>query len=310
VRSLLDLAGLIEAMEKALAAFSRGDVNQPVRTVLDVGPGRGFYGLMPAEITGEDECLGAKLVSVFPGNRAAGLPTHKAVILLHDSRTGNLLAAMDGDYITEMRTAAASAVSVRLLARRGASTAGLLGSGVQAGSHVEALRRLSPSVHIRVWSPTRENARRFAERRRVELAASPVEAVRGADIIILATAAITPIIESAWVSNGAHLVAVGACRPNHREMDPSLLARARLFVDSRTAAMKESGDILLAISEGYFTESHIAGELGEVALKRIPGRTSERELTIFKSLGLAIEDVAAARLAYARALAQGRGIML
>jgi len=309
VRSVLPMSDLIVSMEDALARFSAGDVQQPVRTVLEVGTQKAFFGLMPACDPGRP-ALGAKMVTVFGGNAGRGLPTHLATIVLLDPETGALLALMDGRYITEARTAAVSAVSVRHLARPQASTLAILGTGVQARSHLEAYAGIRTLRDVRVWSPKVSSRQRFVE----EMTGAPVramagaeEAVRGADLIVLATSSPTPVIEDAWVTPGAHLVSVGACRPDQREVAPELTARARLFVDSRAGALAESGDVLLGIAERRFTPDHIAGELGELILGRVRGRRADEEITMFKSLGMAVEDIAAAELVYMRALERGTG---
>jgi alanine dehydrogenase len=299
VRAVLSLPELIGAMESALAAFSTGKVDQPVRTAIEVHD-RTFFASMPA-YDGAHGILGAKLVTVFPENAAHGLHTHLAAISLFDAETGELTAVMDGRYITELRTAAASAVSVRHLARQDAAILAILGSGVQARSHLAALPLVRPFRQIRAWSPTPEHLRAFAVGR-VQAAGSAEEAVRGADVVLIATSAVTPAIDNAWVAAGAHVIAIGACRPSQREIDPALVARSALFVDSRAAAVKESGDVIPHGAE------HICAELGEVICGRKPGRRSAEEVTLYKSLGLAIEDLTAANLVYRRAREQGRGL--
>jgi ornithine cyclodeaminase len=315
VRSLLPMSDLIEAMEDALARFSAGDVLQPVRTVLTVGPTKAYFGLMPAYMP-QPARLGAKLVTVFGNNEARGLPSHLATIVLLDPDTGALQAILDGRYITEARTAAVSAVSARHLARAEASTLAIVGSGVQARSHLEALAEVRPLREVRVWSPREPSRDRFvvemAGRTPAQLraAASAEDAVRGADIVVLATSSPTPVVQNAWVAAGAHVMSVGACRPDQREMDPALVARARLFVDSRAAALVESGDVVLGIREGRFTPSHIGGEIGQVVMGRASGRGDAGDVTIFKSLGMAVEDVVAADLVLSRAIEQGSGAEL
>ncbi len=309
VRAALQPAELIGAMEGALQALSDGEVNQPVRTALEIGD-RSFFAVMPA-FDGRRGILGAKLVSVAPANHARGIPTHLAAIALFDAVTGELLAVVDGRYITEVRTAAASAVSVRRLARADARVLAILGSGVQARSHLELLPMVREFAEIRVWSPTAAHRLKFAlEAPSVRATDSADEAVRGADVIVLATNAVTPAIDNRWVKDGAHVIALGACRVSQREIDPELLARAALFVDSRAAALAESGDVVQSIAEGRFGPEHIRAELGAVIAGRAPGRTSPEEVTVFKSLGQAIEDLVAADLAWRRASAGGRGIRL
>jgi ornithine cyclodeaminase len=303
---------LIETMETALKAFSAGQAVQPVRTVLQVGPGTAFFGVMPA-YQPAPAALGAKLVTVFHENHARGLPSHLATIILLDPETGALAAVMDGRYITEARTAAVSAVSVRHMARSDAARLALLGSGVQARSHLEAIAVVRRLKEVRVWSPTAANRERFAREHAADVdgelraVSSARDAVENADVIVLATSASTPIVERAWIADGAHICAVGACRPDIREMDGALVAAGRLVVDSRAGARAEAGDIVLAVQEGRIAENHIAGELGEVVAGRIAGRETASQITIFKSLGMAVEDVAAAELTWRRAAERGLG---
>jgi ornithine cyclodeaminase len=311
VRACVDMPLLIEAMSGALAEFSAGRVTQPVRTVLEVGVEKNYFGVMPAAIDGSG-AVGTKLVTVYPGNHAKGLTSHLATIVLLDHATGGLLALLDGRYITEARTAAVSAVSVQRLARPDASTLAILGSGVQAQSHLEAIRHVRALTSVRVWSPTRPHRDAFAVEAsatglNVTACESAADAVRGADIIVLVTASKTPILDNADVAAGAHVCAVGACRPDQREMPTALVKRARVFVDSRAAALKEAGEVLIPIGEGAITAAHIAGELGDVVNDTVAGRTGTDDVTIFKSLGMAVEDVVAAHLAVARARERGLG---
>ncbi len=306
---------LIVEMEEALRAYSTGGVTQPLRTVLSVGD-LAFFGVMPA-YRAEPAALGTKLVTVTPGNAERGLPTHLATILLHDPQTGELRAVLDGRLITEARTAAVSAASTRSLARAEASVLAILGSGVQARSHLEAIAIVRHLTEVRVWSPTPEHRANFVRsvgdsNFAVRDAGSAREAVDGADIIVTATASPTPVLEGSWVSAGAHICAVGSARPNMRELDTALIARARVYVDSRQAALAEAGDLVIPIEEGRWTADKIVGELGELLAGRVPGRMSPGEITIFKSLGMAIEDVAAADLVYRRAaeVGLGRGLVV
>jgi alanine dehydrogenase len=315
VKSLLSMSELITAMEAALARFSAREVLQPVRTVLSVGPTRAFFGLMPAYIE-QPARLGAKLVTVFNENHRRGLPSHLATIVLFDPETGALIAVMDGRYITESRTAAVSAVSARHLSDAEAATLAIIGSGVQARSHLHAYAQVRTLRDVRVWSPNARSRERFVAEMTGQVPAqlhdspSAREAVEGADLIVLATSSPTPVIEDQWIAAGAHVVSVGACRPDQREMAPELVARARLFVDSRAAALVESGDVVLGIAERRFDERHIAGELGEVVLNRMAGRTSPDQITVFKSLGMAVEDVVTADLVFRRAVESGAGTEL
>jgi len=290
VGRLLRMGEVITAMEKALADFSGGKVVQPVRTMLPVAEHQGFLGLMPA-YTGS--ALGAKLVAFYPRNTE--VPTHHATILLFEPGTGEPLVTMDGRLITEVRTAAVSAVATDRLAKHDASVLALIGSGVQARSHLEALRLVRDFREVRVWSP--RHARAFAEEHGVVAAASAEEAVRGADVVVTATTSQTPVLFGEWLLPGAHVNAVGAARPDWRELDDGVLSRARVYVDSREAAMKESGDVIAA--------GEVVAEIGEVAAGTGPGRRSAEEVTLFKSLGLAVEDMATAELVYRKALSGG-----
>jgi alanine dehydrogenase len=308
IRAVLPMADLIAAMETALAAFSSGQVVQPVRPVVEMGAAA-FFAAMPGFVRAP-AVLGAKLVAVIAANQTRGLPTHRASILLLDPETGALIALMDGRLITEMRTAAVSAVSAKYMARPDAEVLAILGSGVQARSHLAAFTLWRAFSEVRVWSPTPAHVRQFAAESPspVRACQSAAEAVHGAGVVVLATASSTPVVEDSWVVPGAHVISVGACRPNQREIDPALLARARLVVDSRSSAFLESGDVVMGLAEGRFARGHIVAELGEVIAGGVPGRTSELEVTVFKSLGLAVEDLAAASLAYERARVQRKGI--
>ncbi len=289
VRQHLRMADLIPAMEKALIDFSADKVTQPVRSVIKVDPPGGFLGLMPA-LTPDG--LGLKTVTFYPANATRGIPTHMATIFLVDPQTGTPLAIMDGRLITEMRTAAVSAAATKLLAPPDAKVLAILGSGVQAHSHAEALRLVRNFEEIRVWSPTREHAERFAKE--VGAAAMSAEdAVRGADVIITVTNSQTAMLKGSWLKSGCHVNAVGACRPDWRELDDEAMTNV-VFVDSREGAMKESGDVILSGAEIY-------AELGEALAGKVSSRANE--ITIFKSLGMAAEDIAAAMLVYRAASA-------
>lgn len=282
MQRLLTYQELIPAIERALAELSAGRVVQPVRVVVPVADHQGFFGVMPAYAGS----LGAKLVTFYPGNK--DLHTHHALIALFRPETGEPIAVMDGRLITEMRTAAASAVATQHLARADAKVLGILGSGVQAGSHLAAVRQVRTFSEVRVWSP--RNAQGFAARHGVTAARSPEDAVRGADVVVVAVSSRTPVLEGRWLSPGTHVNAIGATRPDWRELDDDLVTRARVFVDSREAAGKESGDVIAA--------RNVVGEIGEVVLGKKPGRGSAAEITLFKSVGVAVEDVVSAALVY------------
>ena len=284
VRQHLRMADLIPAMEKALIDFSAGRVTQPVRSIIHVDPPGGFLGLMPA-LTPDG--LGLKAVTFYPSNAERGIPTHMATIFLVDPETGTPLAIMDGRLITEMRTAAVSAAATKLLAAPDSKILAILGSGVQARSHVEALRLVRQFEEIRVWSPTMEHAQQFA--REVSAKATSAEqAVRSADVVVTATNSKTPVLKGSWLKPGCHVNAIGACRPDWRELDDDAMSNV-VFVDSREGAMKESGDVILSGAKIY-------AELGEALAGKVQSRANET--TIFKSLGMAVEDIAAALLVY------------
>ena len=289
VRALLRMDELIDAMRGALRDLSAGRVEQPMRVVLPIAEHGGFFGVMPAY----GGALGAKLVTFYPKNKDTH--THHAMILLFRPETGEPLVTMDGRLITEMRTAAVSAVATDALARENVPVLAILGSGVQARSHLEALRIVRKFQEVRVWSP--RNSEKFAQEFNVSAAASAEEAVRGADVIVVATAATTPVLRGEWLAPGAHINAVGATRPNWRELDDEVLRQARIYVESREAAMKESGDVIAA--------GKIFAEIGEVLAGSKAGRQSGEEITLFKSVGVAVEDITAASLVYERAAGSG-----
>jgi alanine dehydrogenase len=290
VRGLLRMEELIPAIARGLADLSGGKVVQPMRVMMPIVDHGGFLGVMPAY----SGALGAKLVTFYPNNQ--GIPSHHATILLFRPETGEPLCVMDGRLITEMRTAAMSAVATRLLARTDASVLGILGSGVQARGHLEALRLVRTFREVRAWSP--RNARAFAERFGIQAAASAEEAVRGADVIVVATTSETPVLRGDWLSPGAHVNAVGAPRPTWRELDDDVLQRSRLYVDQREAATRESGDVIAA--------GTVYAEIGEVVAGTKEGRRSADEITLFKSVGIALADVVSADLVYRRAAEANR----
>ena len=284
VANVLKYEQLIPAMEKALSDFSAGRVIQPVRNLLTIEEGKRFLGIMPA-VT--QNAMGAKLVCFYPKNAGTGVPTHLAMIMLFEPETGQPLACMDGRLITEMRTAAVSAAVTKYLAPEKSRILTLLGSGVQAEAHMQALRRVCHFEEVRVWSRTPEHAKRFAERHGARAMAIE-SAVRGADVIVTATSASEPFLKGAWLKPGAHVNAVGSARPTWRELDDEAMQNT-VIVDSREAVRKESGDVILS-NAPIFAE---AGEL--FAGSKIPERSAT---TVFKSVGIAVEDITAARLVY------------
>jgi thiomorpholine-carboxylate dehydrogenase len=275
---------LIDAMESALAQFSRGSDLHPVRTILTVEERARYVGLMPA-VSGD--VMGLKFVTFYPANAGTEVPTHNATILLYRTDNGQPLAAMDGRLITEMRTAAVSAAVTRRLATPGSRILALLGSGVQARAHLEALRCVRELSEVRVWSRTPEHAASFAREHGVNAMSSAEDAVRGADVVVTATAAQDPVLRGAWLKPGAHVNAVGSCRPDWRELDDDAM-RGTIVVDSREAVAKEAGDVILSGAPIY-------AEAGEIfsGVKESPPQSAT---TVFKSVGLACEDIAAAKL--------------
>jgi ornithine cyclodeaminase/alanine dehydrogenase-like protein (mu-crystallin family) len=285
VRARLRWDELIDAMERALAEFSRGAVIQPVRNVLTIEERRRYLGIMPAVL---GDVMGLKFVTFYPINAGTGLPTHNATIVLYRTDTGQPLAAMDGRLITEMRTAAVSAAITKYLAPPENRILALLGSGVQAQSHLQALSRVRTFSEVRVWSRTAAHAERFAREHGANAVPSAREAVRGADVVVTATAAHDPILKGAWLKPGAHVNAVGSSRPDWRELDDEAMANT-VVVDSREAAAREAGDVIMA-------KATIYAEIGEIFAGTKPPTPSVT--TVFKSVGLAVEDVAAAKLAF------------
>jgi ornithine cyclodeaminase/alanine dehydrogenase-like protein (mu-crystallin family) len=284
VRAVLRWDHLIDAMERALAAFSAGQVLQPVRNLMEIEAGKRYLGVMPAVA---QDAMGLKLVSFYPGNAGTNIPTHMATVLLFRPETGEPLVVMDGRLITEMRTAAVSAAVTKRLAAPDAHVLALLGSGVQAKAHLEALARVRRFDDIRVWSQTAEHAKRFADEHGAT-AMGAESAVRDADVVVTATNARQPILLGEWLKPGAHVNAVGSPRPNWRELDDAAMANV-LVVDSREAVLKESGDVILS-------KAPIYAEAGELFVGAKPAPASAT--TVFKSVGIAVEDIAAAKLVF------------
>jgi len=317
VRRLLPVADCIEVMADALAALARGEAMQPLRSAHRLPSGRGLLGVMPAYL-GPIDAPGIKVITVFPGNHGTELDAHQGAVLLFEGQRGQLVAIIDGTELTAIRTAAVSGVATRALARADAGDLALLGSGTQARTHLAAMAAVRPLRRVRVWSRDRARAAAFAGRAaaeracacEVEIAGSAREAVTGADLICTTTSARTPILEGAWLAAGAHVNAVGACVPSARELDGSAVARARLIVDRRESALNEAGDFLLARADGAIDDDHIAGELGDVLVGTAAGRRSDHDVTLFKSLGIGVEDVAAAHAVHQRAREQGAGIAI
>jgi ornithine cyclodeaminase/alanine dehydrogenase-like protein (mu-crystallin family) len=311
VERLLDMPGCMAAMEEALVALARGDFHLPLRPVVRPPGESSFLGLMPTFRGGERPLYALKSVAVFPDNPARGLDPHQGSVTLYDGTTGELIAMMNATPITAIRTAAVSGVATRALARADARELAVVGAGHQAHAHVAAMLEARPFERIRVASRTYESASRLAaEWPTVAAVETAEEAVRGADVICTVTSSDEPVVRGEWLAPGAHVNAVGACFPHVRELDSAAVARASLFVDRRESAEKEAGDYLLALQEGAIAESHIKAELGEVLAGIAPGRASDDEITIFESLGLAVEDLAAAEYLEQRARETGTGTIL
>ena len=303
----------IELMADALSALARGEVYQPLRTIVRPPEARGLLGLMPAYRAGEKGAFGLKAICVFPQNPAKGKDAHQGAVMLFSRETGELLALMNASEITAIRTAAVSAVATRLLAREDAAQLGIIGAGVQARTHLTALAAVRRLKHARVACRNIEHAEQLAQEMQplfsfpIEPVRTNEEAVRDADLIITATSSLEPVINKDWVSPGAHVNAIGTHSPSSREIDGATMAAARIFVDRRESALNEAGDYLLAAKEGLLTPDSISGEIGELLTGTKSGRTSASEITLFKSLGLAIEDVATADYVYRKAKAQQAG---
>jgi ornithine cyclodeaminase len=302
IAQALPMDECIEAMAAVLGADARGELHQPLRSVSVPPESNGFLGLMPAHRGGERPLFSLKAVCIFPGNPARGLDAHQGTVTLFDGETGVPTAVLDASAITEIRTAAVSALATRLLAREDAKTLAILGSGVQGASHLRALRLVRDFERVRVYSP------RHAARLGVEVAASAEEAVRGADVVVTATNSREPVLERAWLADGAHVNAAGASAPTSRELDTATVAAATLFCDSRESLEHEAGEYRLAVDEGLIDGP--TATLGEVAAGLHPGRTNAREITLFRSLGLGIEDLAAAELAVDNARRLGLGAVM
>jgi ornithine cyclodeaminase/alanine dehydrogenase-like protein (mu-crystallin family) len=313
VTELLPMRECIPLMESALASLSRGEVVLPLRMVVRLPGQRGAFGMMPA-YSSTLPAFGAKVITVFPGNHTRGIDSHQGAVLLFDREDGRIAAVMDASSITAIRTAAVSAVATNLLARDDASTLALLGSGVQARTHLDAMALVRPIRRVRVWSRTAARAESFAKWARaahaldVAVCASAAEASRGADIVCTVTASREPVLDGAALAPGMHVNAVGASQPDARELASDAVARTRIFADRRESLVNESADYLTPLREGLITEDRVIAELGEILIGKAAGRGSPGEITLFKSLGLAVEDVAAACHVLARAERENVGL--
>ncbi len=310
VRQLLPMAACMDAMESALKQLGRGEAQNPLRSANWLADNRGILLAMPA-LT--EEAMAIKVITVMPGNHGSPYDSHMGAVILFDSQFGRPLALMDATEITAIRTAAVSGVATRALAREDAGDLAILGTGVQARSHLQAMLEARPLRRVRVWS--RGEAHRAAYVQwasdeldvEVESAGSAEYAVKGADLICTTTAATEPVLRGVWLSPGAHINAVGASTATTRELDSQAMAMVSHFVDRRESALDESGDYLIPLNEGAIGDDHIRAELGEVLLGRAPGRSSDDEITLFNSLGLAVEDLASAQIIYHEAQRRGQG---
>ena len=308
---MLPIGECVDVMAEALATLDRGEGVNPLRTALFLPDRSGLLGMMPAYLA-SPPALGIKAVSVFPGNHGTQFDSHQGVVLLFEPTHGRLLAVVDASEITAIRTAAVSGLATRLLARERAGDLAILGSGVQARTHLEAMAAVRSLDRVRVWSRTRAHAERFAERAslavttEIEVVDSVEAAVSGADLVCTTTSSSEPVLEGDWLAPGVHVNAVGSSIAAARELDSAAMVRGRLFVDRRESTLNEAGDFLIPKREGVLDDSAIVAELGEL-LGGAEGRRSETEITIFKSLGLGVEDLAAAEHVYRQAVAQGLG---
>lgn len=306
VRALLDMPSCIAAMEQVLAELEVGGMFNPLRFVTRP-PAETFMGFMPAYRSGAEPLYSLKEVVIAPANHARGLDSHQGAVLVHDGVTGVLQAVVNASAITEIRTAAVSAVATKLLARPEARSVTVVGAGVQARSHVAAMQACLSEPRITIWSRTRAHAEALAEASGCRVAESLVAALDGADVVCTTTSARSPIVTRAMLSPGTHYNAVGSSIAAAREFDGAAMAAVSLFVDRRESTLNESGDYLDAVREAGIGPDHIRAELGELLVGAHPGRTDNEEMTLFKSLGIAVEDLAAAQLCISRARAQGIG---
>ncbi len=313
VGALLPMGECIPLMQGALVSLAEGLVYQPLRTIARPPDAAGIMGLMPSYISGAQPALGLKAICVFPGNAALGKDSHQGAVLLFSAESGELLAVINASAVTAVRTAAVSGVATRALANEDAGDLCVIGAGVQARAHIEAMSHVRRIRRCRVASRGGASARKLAEELngRYAFPIEPVEtiedALRGADLIVTATNSAEPCVRREWIAAGAHLNAVGACTPNTRELDGATVAASSLFVDRVESVVNEAGDYLLAVRDGVVAPGHIRAELGEILNGTRPGRTSSDEITLFKSLGLAVEDLAAADYLYRKCKETGAG---
>ena len=315
VRELLPMDSCVALMRDALTALSRGDAVLPLRSKVSLPDQSGLLGLMPGYL-GDPQSFGLKVVAVMPGNHGTPYDSHQGVVMLFGVKHGEPLAVMDASSITAIRTAAASAAATDVLARPDAGDLALIGSGAEGRTHLAAMKAVRRLRRVRVWSRTRANAERFAREEGtvagvpIEVAETAEAAVKGADLICTTTSSKEPVLEGKWLASGAHVNAVGSCFPTARELDTNAVRRARLYTDCRESCLKEAGDFIIPRNEGSIDDGHLIGEVGEVFLGRIPGRRSQDDITLYESLGVAVEDLAAAHAIHRRARKSGAGTWL
>jgi ornithine cyclodeaminase/alanine dehydrogenase-like protein (mu-crystallin family) len=308
----LPMKACVELMRETLAAHAKGHAVQPLRTHIATPDRKGILATMPGYL-GPAHALGIKVLTVFPANEGTPVDSHQGAVLLFEAERGTLIAILDATAVTGIRTAAVSGLATDLLARADAGDLAILGAGTQALTHAEAMLAVRPIRSIRIWNRTVERGRRLANLiearfgQRAEVCPSVDEAVAGADIICTTTAAREPILRSEWVKAGAHLNVVGSSIPRTREVETALMVRSRLFVDVRESALKEPGDIVIPIQEGAMGPEHIVAELGELASGLTTWQRQVDDVTLFKSQGIAIEDIASARFVYDEARRLGLG---
>jgi ornithine cyclodeaminase len=315
VRRLLPMGECIDVMADTLAALAIGEATQPLRQIMWLPEKTGVLGMMPSHV-GSLNAVGLKAITVFPGNHGTQYDSHQGAVLLFETKHGQLLSILDATSITAIRTAAVSGLATRLLAREDASSLAILGSGVQARTHLAAMLEVRPITSVRVWSRTLEHAARFAARelQRTGIPVTAVstvkEAVSDADVICTTTASREPILEGGWIAPGTHVNAVGSSAASARELDTAAVKNSRLYVDRRESTLNESGDFLFAKQDGAIGDDHIVGEIGELLTGSAAGRRNNEEITLFKSLGLSVEDLASAHHIYQKAIGSGVGTLV
>jgi ornithine cyclodeaminase len=312
VQKWLPMHECVDVMADVFKMLARSKAVNPLRSIMWLPDKTGLIGMMPAFLE-DSQVMGLKAISVFPGNHATEYDSHQGTVILFETQNGRLLAMMDAGKITAIRTAAVSGVATRLLASTDAENLAILGSGVQAAAHLDAMRAVRNIRRVRVWSRNLDHAQSFARRESarfslsIEAAESAEGAVEGADIICTVTSSTDPILKGDWIAPGTHINAVGSSVPFARELDTAAVVKSKLFVDRRESTLNEAGDFLFPQKEGVIDDAHILGEIGDILLGSVNGRQSSNDITLFKSLGLAVEDVAAAHFIYQKLSNQGAG---